>query len=304
MIPEKYQQMLEKGVDVVALRVAMIGELDRKNANVVAIGDALNEVLKAKGLSLFEDDDEVVDFAVGANADAKLVEIKASLRMNFSREKIVFASQLIGGSVKRTATGIKKMSEPREDSKIVQLKRSAVAGDKVPDKVSLRAAIIGEIDKDSTRAESMVLKAAELADEELRKAGINDFFEEDDESIAFLYKDAIREASESALTEVKASLRMNFSRKKLEYAKALIAEYRRRGMRDFQPKAPLVPRKARPTEEGSSGAQYSRERDRAAETGHETPRPTGSNTIRTVTWAMIAAAVLTVVALIIKKIRQ
>ena len=136
MIPEKYQQMLEKGVDVVALRVAMIGELDRKNANVVAIGDALNEVLKAKGLSLFEDDDEVVDFAVGANADAKLVEIKASLRMNFSREKIVFASQLIGGSVKRTATGIKKMSEPREDSKIVQLKRSAVAGDKVPDKLA------------------------------------------------------------------------------------------------------------------------------------------------------------------------
>ena len=162
--------------------------------------------------------------------------------------------------------------------------------------------IIGEIDKDSTRAESMVLKAAELADEELRKAGINDFFEEDDESITFLYKDAIREASESALTEVKASLRMNFSRKKLEYAKALIAEYRRRGMRDFQPKAPLVPREARPAEEGSSGAQYSREG--AAEIGRETPRPTGSNTIRTVTWAMIAAAVLTVVALIIKKIRQ
>lgn len=119
-------------ISLIDIRIAIIKELDRdaKRGPQCALraADEADAKLREKGLGLYELDDGYIEFRevklASVTQDA-LTLVKASLRTNFSREKVAYAAQLIvefrrrglSGFVEKEVTN-KSVSKPRPQATV------------------------------------------------------------------------------------------------------------------------------------------------------------------------------------------
>ena len=119
-------------ISLIDIRIAIIKELDRdaKRGQQCALraADEADAKLREKGLGLYELDDGYIEFRevklASVTQDA-LTLVKASLRTNFSREKVAYAAQLIVEFRRRGLSGFvekevanKSVSKPRPQATV------------------------------------------------------------------------------------------------------------------------------------------------------------------------------------------
>jgi len=85
--------------DVSAARAAIITHADSDffdgTANALEIADKVNDLLKEKGISLYMQDSGSISFSQTRWDESVWNRAKAALRVNFSREKILYITQLV-----------------------------------------------------------------------------------------------------------------------------------------------------------------------------------------------------------------
>lgn len=234
--------------DLSKIRAALITCVDLdahyEKPEALIIADNVSEKMKSQNISLYEPDNGRLSFDLsGASAD-EWNKAKASLRLNFSREKIEYATKLVETLRKKGVPGFDISRKARTEGTRVgnvppqRLKQSssqspdmareygfnkplanAVASGSVSD---ARAAIITHADSDYFDGTANALSIADKASELLKSKGI-DLFVPDNGSISF----SGEVWNESDWNRAKAALRLNFSREKLQYVTKLVGKHRR-----------------------------------------------------------------------------
>lgn len=313
-LPQQYVDMISSGVPLRDFHVALIGELDKAerhlSAKPLSIANELESRLGEIGMTLFEADDGAIDFKTESDIDM----VKAALCTNFSKEKFVFAEEMI-----RSKTSLEKSSGVQAKARaakssiegLTDLRTKAEAGEIPPLelKKDLKVAILRELDADQRRELPIAEKVAEDAERTLAKAAER-LYEEDDGSIEFC-RVGRPNVTEDTLHLVKAALASNFSREKLHYATELQTEFRRRGYDRYQVNRPRQT-EANPSPAADARAlrldyrkrqRHSRGKDSAT---NSCTTPKGPAVGSTSKWILAAAtaAVLVVVTLIIHALKK
>ena len=313
-LPQHYVDMISSRAPLRDFRIALIGELDkaerRLSTKPVSIANELELRLGEIGMMLFEADDRVIDFKTESDLDM----VKASLCTNFSKEKFVFAEEMI---LSKTSPGNSSGVQPKARvakspiEGLTDLRTKAEVGEIPPSelKKELKVAILRELDADQRREFPIAEKVADDAERKLAKAGER-LYEEDDQSIEFC-RVGRPNVTEDTLHLVKAALASNFSREKVHYASQLQTEFRRRGHDRYQVKRPsqahASPSPAAdeqaPRHDHKKRQRHSRGKD-SATYSFTTPKAHAGGSTSKWILAAAAAAVLVVVWLIIGALKN
>lgn len=236
-LPQQYMDMISSGAALRDFRVALIGELDkaerRLSASPTRIADELESRLAANGMALFEADDGAIDFKSESDVDM----VKGALCTNFSKEKFVFAEKMILSSSTPETSWERIRNHGRSSIEgLADLRDKAEVGEISPAelKISLKVAILRELDADRRRKLPIAETVAEDAEKRLAQVGER-LYEDDDRSIEFRQVGR-PDVDEEILHLAKGALASNFSREKLRYASSLQTEFRRRGYDRYQVK--------------------------------------------------------------------
>lgn len=272
----KYSQSLANAIDhsdLSEIRAALITyiDLDATATQLIAldVADDVNQLLQTKGISLFEQDNGRLDFN-STPSDNEWNKAKAALRLNFSREKIKYATQIVEQLRKQNKTiftptcknGETTTSTPhwrnqqctRQSASHILPPHSGTAKFNKPLKDAIdandisaaRAAIITHADSDFFNKTANALEIADRANDLLKAQGKN----------LYVPDNGILDLScivwdECVWNRAKAALRINFSREKLEFATKLISLRNASIPKNSRPK-PVEP------EEISSSRDYNR----------------------------------------------
>lgn len=313
-LPPQYEEMISSRAPLLDFRVALIGELDKVerylSAEPVPLSSKLESRLGEVGLTLFEADDDAIDFKTESDIDL----VKAALCTNFSKEKFVFAEKMIREqAIQKSRSG--KQPEARSAQSAIDglsdLRAKAESGEIPPRELkrSLKVAILRELDADQRRESPIAEKVADEAEKKLESAGER-LYEDDDRAVEFCPAGRPN-VTEDTLHLVKGALETNFSREKLHYASTLQAEFRRRGYDRYQVKRHRQ-EDPRPGSDVRGNAQQpdSRNQQRASGGGQSgsgsyTSRQTHSvNSSAKWILAAAAAAVFVVVSLIVTALKK
>ena len=313
-LPQPYEEMISAKAPLRDFRVALIGELDKIEwhlpADPLPLSNELELRLGEVGLTLFEEDDGVIDFKT--ETDINLV--KGSLCTNFSKEKFAFAERMIreqaapkSGSRKPPVT--RSAQSPIEG--LSDLRAKAESGEIPPRELkrNLKVAILRELDADQRRESPIAETVAEEAEKKLALAGER-LYEDDDGAVEFCSVGR-PSVTEDTLDLVKGALATNFSREKLHYASTLQSEFRRRGYDRYQVKRRRQEQPRHGSDvRGNAQQPDSRNQQRASggsrsASGSHTARQTHSvNSSAKWILAAAAAAVLVVVSLIVTALKK
>ena len=291
--------------------VAVIGEfsedLRRGHCEALEVARFLSKNLTAQAEPFFDVDDGEVKLEPSAGMLKEQFKIvRAALRENFSEEKIRFACQLIDlirrdKSSKKsvlTLSGSTSLANKHGATRkscvatdIDELYGKAVDGDREFSVVDMKVAIIGELSNDRKRGVPQSLKAADEADEQLKKHGIALYDKDDGEFSVDIVPSGT--ATEDEFNKLRAALRENFSREKLQRAIWVIRDLRDQRHPNFSVKTKSSSSKRldsnRPNAE-ADGSSYNVPDSRGSKMRH----------LGAVIWTAIAVAIGVIVAAIIK----
>ena len=249
----KYSQSLADAIDhsdVSKIRAALITyiDLDATAVQLIAldVADSVAQLLQTKGISLFEQENGRLDLN-SPPSENEWNKVKAALRLNFSREKIKYATLIVEQLRKQNApmfTPICKKVEttaftsPRRTQQSanysVSSHRTATSFNKplkeaidANDISAARAAIITHADSDFFNKTANALEIADRVNDLLAAQGKTLYVPDNGNlDLSCVVWD------ESVWNRAKAALRINFSREKLAFATKLIsirnASYSRR----------------------------------------------------------------------------
>lgn len=345
MIPEDIQKLISANASVIEVRCAILKEIDRdlrRQGNLAA--QIALDANRSMGGDLLEEDDGVVDFTNLSDPDQRICEVMAALRINFSIEKVKYAgvvTDLLRGKRNPSISESKKCMP--EDTTVEQERvRGTSSSDAIPRdadplmsgidelcqklkgnglsladlKIQLSKLILKELDRDQRRDPMLAVRTAVEANTKLESVG-ESLFETDDGAVEFPQVTS-PVTREDKLDEVKASLRLNFSKEKIEYAESLIKAFRTRGLDGFQIKRQSTARTPGQTMGGvkSSNSHTDARRDSPREnpgrsTGRSSSRAANgyeereknSRMSAKITWTVIVTAIAALVALVVRKFK-
>ena len=234
--------------DLNGIRAALIGYLDFWcDDDVIMVADEVEKQLSSVGIALYDKDDGR-DTTGSANSPREALRgIKASLRLNFSREKISRGAEL-----KRQADAASEAENRNMGSPSTTLKagvyESSVAYGKSPQAIgasvstsastrdviiptdleqavasgessSVKSMLIGLLDLFDKTEPVPVIQLASYCRDNLDKRGIR-LFDEDDKSMDF----SVAPLSVETLRTLKAKMRLNFSLEKMIFAEKIFQQ--------------------------------------------------------------------------------
>lgn len=242
--------------------VAVIGEftddMHRPHCEAYEAAKYLSAHMPAGSEPLFAPDDDVYPLTPDKEDSLKnqFKTIRAALRENFSEEKVRFACQLIdmmrsGASgtdcSTTTASGVSKgvsvtggasSSTSSDTSSSINDLYGKADGEQEISVLDMKVAIIGELSDDRHRGVPMALKMADEAEAQLKKRGLALYEPDDGEYDVDTVSPG--KGSESEFKQLRAALRENFSREKLQRAIWLIRDLRDQGNPKFESRSESV----------------------------------------------------------------
>ena len=311
MTKNELERLASSGSRIDAI-VAVIGEfsedLHRDHCEALDVARFLAKNMTAQAEPLFDPDDgevKLVPSEVGLREQFKMV--RAALRENFSEEKIRFACQLIDlmrcdNTSKQSASTLSGLASSTKADKRGESRKNCAAADinelygKAADEdqklsvVDMKVAIIGELSNDRKRGVPQSLKMADEAAEQLQKHGVTLYDKDDGEFPVCIVSPGM--ATEEEFNKLRAALRENFSREKLQRAIWVIRDLRDQRNSNFSVKAKILSDKCL---DASCPNQETESK------GNE-PSPHGSKMrhLGAMIWTAIVIAIGVIVAAIIK----
>ncbi len=233
----KYTEALSQGIakkDLNGIRAALIGYLDvgADGANILCVADSVAKEIGRDGIDLFVPDDGRCNFDdINSDTKQKLINIKARLRSNFSREKIAYAEKLLAQTIAPDRENIIPISRknisvtaPVASENINSLRsenelklpadlQKAVDDGERSSVIAILMGLLDIFDKDEALP---VIEYASLCDNQLKAKGIK-LFDPDDDRIDF----TALPLTDETLISLKAKLRLNFSLEKMIFAEKI-----------------------------------------------------------------------------------
>lgn len=316
--------------------VAVIGEftddMRRSKCESYEAAKYLSAHMPAGSEPLFEPDDGVYPLVPDKEDSLKnqFKTIRAALRENFSEEKVRFACQLIdmirsgASGTNRSTTSASGASEGVSVAGEASGSTSSDASSSIDDlygkadgeqKISvldMKVAIIGELSDDRHRGVPMALKMADEAEAQLKKRGLT-LYEPDDGEYDVDTVSPGR-GTESEFKQLRAALRENFSREKLQRAIWLIRDLRDQGNPKYETRSESASktssrsassvRGSTTSAETSSSRSETRGFNHSTSTNHSQSSTQGKGKkLAVLIWSAVVVAIGVIVAAIIKFVK-
>jgi len=322
MKKDELEKLAASGSRIDAI-VAVIGEftddMHRNRCEAYESAKFLASHMAAGSEPLFVPDDG--DYPLepdGVSLKDQFKTIRAALRENFSEEKVRFACQLIdlmrGKNCSATKTVAHGVSESKIDANGASSKNGNAAsdinelygkadGEQNISVIDMKVAIIGELSDDRHRAVPRALKVADEAESQLKKHGLV-LFDVDDGAYS---TDPVvpGTGSESEFKNLRAALRENFSREKLQRAIWLIRDLRDQHNHNFEIKmeSQTVGESRSGTTTGRSQTAGSGENRSASRSDSARTSSSRGKRAALLVWSAVVVAIGVIVAVIIKFIK-